>query len=65
MVLSSYNGEDILVSFGGYNGRYNNEVNVLKPSHKSTLQSKMMETTVPDSVSAVHNATNCHKRCRI
>ncbi|XAR52617.1 hypothetical protein NMG60_11020771 [Bertholletia excelsa] len=58
LVLSSYNGEDILISFGGYNGRYNNEVNVLKPSHKSTLQSKMMETPVPDSVSAVHNATN-------
>ncbi|KAG2695612.1 hypothetical protein I3760_07G019800 [Carya illinoinensis] len=58
VVVSSYNGEDILVSFGGYNGRYNNEVNVLKPSHKSTLQSKMIETPVPDSVSAVHNATN-------
>ncbi|XP_059652424.1 acyl-CoA-binding domain-containing protein 4-like [Cornus florida] len=58
LVLSSYSGQDILISFGGYNGRYNNEVNVLKPSHKSTLQSKMMETPVPDSVSAVHNATN-------
>uniref|UniRef100_A0A5B6Z6Q2 Putative acyl-CoA-binding domain-containing protein 4-like isoform X1 n=1 Tax=Davidia involucrata TaxID=16924 RepID=A0A5B6Z6Q2_DAVIN len=58
LVLSSYNGEDILVSFGGYNGRYSNEVNVLKPSHKSTLQSKTMETPVPDSVSAVHNMTN-------
>ncbi|KAK4402183.1 Acyl-CoA-binding domain-containing protein 4 [Sesamum angolense] len=58
LVLSSYNGEDILVAFGGYNGRYNNEVNVLKPSHKSTLQSKMMEAPVPDSVSAVQNVTN-------
>ncbi|XP_057778184.1 acyl-CoA-binding domain-containing protein 4 [Salvia miltiorrhiza] len=58
LVLSSYGGEDILVSFGGYNGRYNNEVHVLKPSHKSTLQSKMMETPVPDSVSAVQNFTN-------
>ncbi|KAL3843952.1 hypothetical protein ACJIZ3_001355 [Penstemon smallii] len=58
LVLSSYSGEDILVSFGGYNGRYNNEVNVLKPSHKSTLQSKTMETPVPDSVSAVQNITN-------
>ncbi|KAL7259527.1 hypothetical protein ACSBR1_005423 [Camellia fascicularis] len=57
LAVSSYNGEDILISFGGYNGRYNNEVNVLKPSHKSTLQSKMVETPVPDSVSAVHNAT--------
>ncbi|CAI9764772.1 unnamed protein product [Fraxinus pennsylvanica] len=58
LVLSSFNGEDILVSFGGYNGRYNNEVNVLKPSHKSTFKSKMMESQVPDSVLAVQNATN-------
>ncbi|XVF57493.1 hypothetical protein PTKIN_Ptkin06aG0209600 [Pterospermum kingtungense] len=58
LVVGSFNGEDILVSFGGYNGRYNSEVSVLKPSHKSTLQSKMMEAPVPDSVSAVHNATN-------
>ncbi|XP_065852766.1 acyl-CoA-binding domain-containing protein 4-like [Euphorbia lathyris] len=58
LVVSSYNGEDILVSFGGYYGHYSNEVNVLKPSHKSTLQSKIMETPVPDSVSAVHNVTN-------
>lgn len=34
------------------------QVNVLKPSHKSTLQSKIMEGPVPDSVSAVLNATN-------
>ncbi|KAG6599226.1 Acyl-CoA-binding domain-containing protein 4, partial [Cucurbita argyrosperma subsp. sororia] len=58
LVVSSYGGEDILVAFGGYNGRYTNEVNVLRPSHKSTLQSKMTETSVPDSVSAVHNITN-------
>ncbi|GFZ02978.1 acyl-CoA binding protein 4 [Actinidia rufa] len=57
LVLSSYNGEDFLIAFGGYNGHYNNEVNILKPSHKSTLQSKM-ETPVPDSVSAVQDATN-------
>ncbi|PSS24587.1 Acyl-CoA-binding domain-containing protein [Actinidia chinensis var. chinensis] len=57
LVLSSCNGEDFLISFGGYNGRYNNEVHILKPSHKSTLQSKM-ETPVPDSVSAIQNATN-------
>nr|APO15848.1 ring-finger protein [Sesuvium portulacastrum] len=58
LVVGSYNGEDVLVSFGGYNGRYNSEVHVLKPSHKSTLRSKMIETPVPDSVTAVHNATN-------
>ncbi|KAL4351498.1 hypothetical protein GQ457_06G020870 [Hibiscus cannabinus] len=58
LVVGSIGGEDILISFGGYNGRYNNEVNVLKPSHKSTFQSKIMEAPVPDSLSAVHNATN-------
>ncbi|XVE63044.1 hypothetical protein DITRI_Ditri06bG0168100 [Diplodiscus trichospermus] len=58
LVVGSVNGEDILISFGGYNGRYNSEVTVLKPSHKSTLQSKIMETPVPDSVSAVQNVTN-------
>lgn len=57
VVLSSFNGEDILVSFGGYNGRYSNEVNLLKPSHKSTLQPKIMATPM-DSVSGVQNATN-------
>lgn len=56
LTLCSCNGEDVIVSFGGYNGRYSNEVNVLKPSHKSTLQTKM-ETPVPDSVSAVQNVT--------
>ncbi|TYJ01054.1 hypothetical protein E1A91_A13G127800v1 [Gossypium mustelinum] len=58
LVVGSFNGEDMLISFGGYNGHYNNEVNVLKPSHKSTLQSKMMEAPVPDSLSAIHNVTN-------
>ncbi|CAN1219855.1 Acyl-CoA-binding domain-containing protein 4 [Linum perenne] len=53
LVVSSYNGEDVLLSFGGYNGRYINEVNVLKPSHKSTLQSKTEETPVPDSAKYV------------
>lgn len=58
LVVSSYSGEDVIVAFGGYNGRYNNEVYVLKPSHKSTLSSKMIEMPVPDSVSAVQNNTN-------
>ncbi|RWR76536.1 acyl-CoA-binding domain-containing protein 4-like protein isoform X2 [Cinnamomum micranthum f. kanehirae] len=58
LVVSSYNGEDILVSFGGYNGKYNHEVHVLKPSHKSTLQTKIVESPVPDSVAAIIPATN-------
>ncbi|CAL0308562.1 unnamed protein product [Lupinus luteus] len=58
LVVSSFNGEDVLVSFGGYNGRYNNDVYVLKPSHKSAVQPKKIETSIPDSVSAVQNVTN-------
>ncbi|XVE89660.1 hypothetical protein DITRI_Ditri20bG0013500 [Diplodiscus trichospermus] len=58
LVVGSFDGEDVIISFGGYNGRYNSEVNVLKPSHKSTLQSKILEAPAPDSVSAMHNATN-------
>ncbi|KAK2632009.1 hypothetical protein EUGRSUZ_L02127 [Eucalyptus grandis] len=58
LVVSTYNGEDVIVSFGEYNGRYNNEVNVLKPSHKPTLPVKAIESPLPDSVSAAHNATN-------
>ncbi|EOA30036.1 hypothetical protein CARUB_v10013146mg [Capsella rubella] len=57
LVVSSYNGEDVLVAFGGYNGRYNNEINLLKPSHKSTLQTKTLEAPLPGSLSAVNNAT--------
>ncbi|XP_076923694.1 acyl-CoA-binding domain-containing protein 4-like [Bidens hawaiensis] len=58
LVLSSYNGEDILVSFGGYNGKYNNDVNLLKPSHKSTLQATKSATPAHDSGSGAQNATN-------
>ncbi|XP_076952865.1 acyl-CoA-binding domain-containing protein 4-like [Bidens hawaiensis] len=58
LVLSSYNGEDILVSFGGYNGKYNNEVNLLKPSYKSTLQATREGAAALDSVSGAQNATN-------
>ncbi|XP_010417784.1 PREDICTED: acyl-CoA-binding domain-containing protein 4 [Camelina sativa] len=57
LVVSSYSGEDVLVAFGGYNGRYNNEIHLLKPSHKSTLQTKNLEAPLPGSLSAVNNAT--------
>ncbi|KAI3786792.1 hypothetical protein L1987_40767 [Smallanthus sonchifolius] len=58
LVLSSFNGEDILVSFGGYNGRYNNEVNLLKPSYKSTLQATRSGMPALGSGSGAQNATN-------
>ncbi|CAN8269904.1 unnamed protein product [Cochlearia groenlandica] len=57
LVVRSCNGEDVLVAFGGYNGRYNNEINLLKPSNKSTLQTKTLEAPLPGSLSAVNNAT--------
>lgn len=57
LVSSTYNGEDFLVSFGGYNGRYSNEVYVLKPSHKSDVQSKI-ERPVSDSMATLHPAAN-------
>ncbi|KAG8061682.1 hypothetical protein GUJ93_ZPchr0003g18501 [Zizania palustris] len=40
LVHSSYNGDNYLISFGGYNGKYSNEVFALKLSLKSDLQSK-------------------------
>ncbi|XP_019423007.1 PREDICTED: acyl-CoA-binding domain-containing protein 4-like isoform X3 [Lupinus angustifolius] len=58
LVVSSFNGVDVLISFGGYNGCYNNEVYVLKPSCKSTVQSKTAENSIPDRVSAVQNAAD-------
>lgn len=43
LVHSNYNGDDYLISFGGYNGRYSNEVFALKLTLKSDLQSKTKE----------------------
>ncbi|KAI3701954.1 hypothetical protein L6452_27470 [Arctium lappa] len=57
LVLSSYNGEDILVSFGGYNGRYSNEVNLLKPS-QSSLSSTTVGTPALDRTSGAQHAAN-------
>ncbi|KMZ67606.1 Acyl-CoA Binding Protein [Zostera marina] len=49
LVLSSCTGEDILVSYGGYNGRYSKEVYVLKPRCKSdVLSSKTIENNAPE-----------------
>ncbi|KAJ6809830.1 acyl-CoA-binding domain-containing protein 4-like [Iris pallida] len=61
LVSSSYNGEDYLVSFGGYNGRYSNEVYVLKPRHKSDMQSKMIERPVSDNIAALRPTENASR----
>ncbi|KAG4123150.1 hypothetical protein ERO13_D11G309900v2 [Gossypium hirsutum] len=59
LVVGSLKGDDILVSFGGYNGRYNSEVNILNPSCKLHLQSNITEAP-----SAVHNVTNTTRDLR-
>ncbi|KAJ0960137.1 hypothetical protein J5N97_002056 [Dioscorea zingiberensis] len=50
--------EDVLVAFGGYNGRYNNEVYILKPSKKADLLSTMMEEPASDNIIAFLSTTN-------
>lgn len=52
LVSTSINGEDILISFGGYNGKYNNEVHILKPSHKGTAQPKIVESPAAAAAAA-------------
>ncbi|KAK8950774.1 Acyl-CoA-binding domain-containing protein 4 [Platanthera zijinensis] len=58
VVLSTCNGEDYLVSFGGYNGRYSNEVYVLKPSYKSDLPSRMIDKPTSENMSVANPTTN-------
>ncbi|KAG6497084.1 hypothetical protein ZIOFF_044971 [Zingiber officinale] len=53
LVTTTYKGEDFLLSFGGYNGHYNNEVFVLKPSHLSDLQSRIIDGSASHSVAVV------------
>jgi chromosome segregation ATPase len=53
LVHSNYNGFDYLISFGGYNGRYSNEVYTLKLSLKSDSKSTAKEETVSDTTSRV------------
>ncbi|VAH97443.1 unnamed protein product [Triticum turgidum subsp. durum] len=53
LLYSNYSGEDYLISFGGYNGRYSNEVYALKLSVKLDLQSSTKDQPTSDSTSRV------------
>jgi len=53
LVHNNYNGYDYLISFGGYNGRYSNEVYTLKLGLKSDSKSTVEEETVSDTTSRV------------
>ncbi|XP_038988699.1 acyl-CoA-binding domain-containing protein 6 isoform X2 [Phoenix dactylifera] len=48
LVFASFTGEDVIISFGGYNGHYSNEVYVLKQSCKSNAQTRIVDG--PDSI---------------
>lgn len=52
LVSTSINGEDIVICFGGYNGRYSNEVHILKPSHKGASQPKIVESPAAAAAAA-------------
>ncbi|GJN34847.1 hypothetical protein PR202_gb23546 [Eleusine coracana subsp. coracana] len=57
LVRHTLNGEEFLVSFGGYSGRYSNEVYALKPSVRPIASSQQIDEpetngTAPISVAA-------------
>ncbi|XP_031502217.1 acyl-CoA-binding domain-containing protein 4 [Nymphaea colorata] len=63
LTLTSFSseGEKLLVAFGGYNGKYNNEVFILKPTLKSASQPKILKSpaaaAAAASVKAVYELT--------
>uniref|UniRef100_A0A0C9S8L2 TSA: Wollemia nobilis Ref_Wollemi_Transcript_4240_2379 transcribed RNA sequence n=1 Tax=Wollemia nobilis TaxID=56998 RepID=A0A0C9S8L2_9CONI len=52
LVSTSVNGDDILIAFGGYNGRYNNEIQILKRSHKVIQRPKILESPAAAAAAA-------------
>ncbi|XP_076952284.1 acyl-CoA-binding domain-containing protein 5-like [Bidens hawaiensis] len=47
------NGEQFLVAFGGYNGKYNNEVFVMKPKPKDSKQPKIFKSSAAAAAASV------------
>ncbi|XP_051185290.1 acyl-CoA-binding domain-containing protein 6 [Lolium perenne] len=52
LVLHTINGEDFLLSFGGYSGRYSNEVYALKTSFRPSVSSNGMAPLSADANSS-------------
>ncbi|XXG83651.1 hypothetical protein AAC387_Pa10g1354 [Persea americana] len=46
------NGEKLLVAFGGYNGKYNNEVFVLKPKPRDSARPKIFQSPAAAAAAA-------------
>lgn len=54
------NDENVLISFGGYNGKYNNEVFVMKPKPKHDSQPKIFQSPAAAAAAASVSAMYAH-----
>ncbi|KAI5079312.1 hypothetical protein GOP47_0004791 [Adiantum capillus-veneris] len=52
VVSATSNGEEVLVAFGGYNGRYSNELYILKTNQKVKSQPKYLESPAAAAAAA-------------
>ncbi|KAL6622700.1 hypothetical protein ACP70R_032579 [Stipagrostis hirtigluma subsp. patula] len=62
LVLHTINGQDFLISFGGYSGRYSNEVYALKPSLKPSVPSQQIDKPEANSVAHISAAENSTRK---
>ncbi|CAN4126519.1 unnamed protein product [Withania somnifera] len=49
---ASLDGERFLVAFGGYNGKYNNEVYVMRPKPRDALHPKILQSPAAEAAAA-------------
>lgn len=54
VVAATSNGEETLVTFGGYNGHYSSEVHILKTDQKAKLQPRVVESPAAAAVRAAY-----------
>ncbi|KZV33000.1 acyl-CoA-binding domain-containing protein 4 [Dorcoceras hygrometricum] len=50
--LASLGGENFLVTFGGYNGKYHNEVFIMRPKPRDALQTKILQSPAAAAAAA-------------
>ncbi|MCO5561618.1 hypothetical protein L7F22_015239 [Adiantum nelumboides] len=56
VVSATSNGEEVLVAFGGYNGRYSNELYIMKTNQKVKSQPKYLESPAAAAAAAAVKA---------
>lgn len=49
---ATIDGENLLVAFGGYNGKYNNELFVLKPTARASIQPRLFQSPAAAAAAA-------------